>query len=165
MTTRPIVVCLCGSTRFYEAFQRANFAETMAGKIVLSVGFYAGSPDQMVIEHGEGVGITQEEKTMLDELHLRKIDLSDEVLVLNVGGYIGESTSREIAYATKHGKRVRFLEKPPRRKPCDSCGEPLDNLLGQYVMSGFGQTREACHKCKPVLEADGYVVMVQAKGM
>lgn len=106
----PPVVVLCGSTRFFHEFQRANFELTMQGKIVLSVGFYAGSPDQMVEEHGEGVGITPEDKLMLDELHKRKIDLADSVLVLNVGGYIGESTRSEIEYAEKIGRPVAYLE-------------------------------------------------------
>lgn len=107
---RPTIVCLCGSTRFYEAFQQANFLETMAGRIVLSVGFYLHRPDEMNKVHGEGVGITPEDKIRLDELHLRKIDLADEVLILNVNGYIGQSTARELAYARQQGKRVRFLE-------------------------------------------------------
>ena len=109
---KPKVVVLCGSTRFYDAFQRANFEQTMAGRIVLSVGFYAGSPDRMVQEHGEGVGITAADKVALDELHKRKIDLADEVLVINVGGYIGDSTRSEIAYAKAHGKPVTYLESP-----------------------------------------------------
>ena len=54
--------------------------------------------------------VTDEQKVKLDELHLRKIDLADEVLILNVGGYIGESTGRELAYARQHGKTIRFLE-------------------------------------------------------
>jgi hypothetical protein len=82
----------------------------MAGKIVLSVGFYAGSPGEMVKVHGEGVGITPADKEMLDELHKRKIDMADEVLILNKGGYIGSSTQSELDYARAHGKRVRFLE-------------------------------------------------------
>ena len=115
--TRPEVVTLCGSTRFFHEFQRANFRLTMQGKIVLSVGFFAGSPDQMVAEHGEGVGITPDEKVMLDELHKRKIDLSDRVLVLNVGGYIGESTRSEIEYAEAIHVPVDYLE--PLREPDD----------------------------------------------
>lgn len=107
----PITVCLCGSTRFYDAFQRANYEETMAGKVVLSVGFYAGSPGEMVKQHGEGVGITPEQKIELDWLHKYKIWLADEVLVLNVGGYIGESTRSEIEFASAIGKPVRYLEK------------------------------------------------------
>jgi hypothetical protein len=102
-----MIVCLCGSTRFYEAFQQANYRETMAGKIVLSVGHYPHSTTQA---HGENVGCTPEQKLKLDELHLTKIDLADEVLILNVGGYIGESTAREISYARSLGKTVRFLE-------------------------------------------------------
>lgn len=108
----PTIVCLCGSTRFYREFQRANYEETMAGKIVLSVGFYMHSPE---VAHGETFGCTPEQKRALDELHLRKIDLADEVLILNVGGYIGESTARELAYAQARRKRVRFLEGEARK--------------------------------------------------
>lgn len=104
---KPTIVCLCGSTRFYDTWQRLNYEETMAGKIVLAVGFYPHSAEQA---HGEDVGCTPEQKVMLDELHLRKIDLADEVLILNVGDYIGESTRRELAYAMNAGKIVRFLE-------------------------------------------------------
>lgn len=112
---KPTVVCLCGSTRFFQEFQVANYRETMAGKIVLSIGFFAGSPEAIKQEHGEGVGITPKEKIMLDELHKRKINLADEVFVLNVGGYIGNSTLSEIRYAKAIGKPVRFLENVPRR--------------------------------------------------
>jgi hypothetical protein len=105
---KPTIVCLCGSTRFYKTFLEHNYLETMAGRIVLSVGFYPHAVNEM---HGEGVGITPEQKEELDQLHLRKIDLADEVLILNVGGYIGSSTARELAYAHAHGKRVRFLER------------------------------------------------------
>ena len=104
---RPRVVCLCGSTRFYEQFQKANFEDTMAGRIVLSVGFFPHSAEQA---HGEKLGVTPEQKERLDELHKRKIDLADEVFVLNVGGYIGSSTSSEIEYAEKRGKPIRYLE-------------------------------------------------------
>lgn len=104
---RPRIVCLCGSTRFYRDFTEANYAETMAGRIVLSVGFYPHAAAEM---HGEGVGTTPEQKEALDTLHLRKIDLADEVLVLNRDGYIGQSTARELAHARRAGKPVRFLE-------------------------------------------------------
>jgi len=104
---KPTVVCLCGSTRFFNEFQLANYQETMAGRIVLSVGFYPHSTQQA---HGEDIGCTAEQKHALDQLHMRKIDLADEILVLNVGGYIGSSTVGEIAYATRIGKRIRYLE-------------------------------------------------------
>lgn len=104
----PIVVCLCGSTRFSEAFQKANLTETLAGKIVLTIGCDLRS-DQEIFG-----ALAQKQldaiKEQLDQLHLRKIDLADEVLILNVGDYIGQSTARELAYAQEHGKRIRYLE-------------------------------------------------------
>lgn len=114
MNQKPVIVCLCGSTRFYEAFQEANYDETMAGKIVLSVGFYPHSVEAH--GHGEGVGHNSQEKVALDELHKRKIDLADEVLVLDVDGYIGTSTRSEIEYAEQHGKGIRYLSKETPEK-------------------------------------------------
>jgi len=99
---KPIVVTLCGSIRFKQAFLDANFNETMAGNIVLSVGG---------LERDERFTLTEEQQRMLGELHKRKIDISDEIFVLNVGGYIGKSTQSEIKYAQQQGKNVRFLEK------------------------------------------------------
>lgn len=109
---RPRIVCLCGSTRFWRAYQEANLAETLAGHIVLSVGCDTHS-DAELFSPEELLRLKQG----LDELHLRKIDLADEVLVLNVGGYIGESTHREIAYAEAHSKRVRYLEPVDEQGP------------------------------------------------
>jgi hypothetical protein len=100
--TRPRIVCLCGSTRFSEAFRAANLRETLAGNIVLSIGCEWHSD--------QGLGLDEGVKARLDELHLRKIDLCDEVLILNVGSYIGPSTSRELEYARSRGKTIRFLE-------------------------------------------------------
>lgn len=107
----PSIVCLCGSTRFYATFQEANYRETMAGNIVLSVGFYPHSSEQA---HGESIGITPAQKEELDRLHFRKIELADRVVILNCGGYIGESTRRELEYARKLGKRVEFWEEGPQ---------------------------------------------------
>jgi hypothetical protein len=98
---KPTIICLCGSTRFRKAFQRVNRQETLAGKIVLAPGSFQGDDD---------IDWSPEVMQSLDELHLCKIDLADEILVVNVGGYIGLSTRREIAYARRHGKRVRWLE-------------------------------------------------------
>lgn len=102
VAARPTVVCLCGSSRFGEAFREANLRETLAGRIVLTIGCDTKSDD--------AIGLGSEVKPMLDQLHLRKIDLADQVLILNVGGYVGESTRRELAYATVRGKVVRWLE-------------------------------------------------------
>ncbi len=103
----PTIVCLCGSTRFKDAFDEANYQETMAGRIVLSVGFFMHASGN---RHGESIGATPEQKIALDELHKRKVELADEVLILNVGGYIGSSTKGELNHAIKLGKRIRYLE-------------------------------------------------------
>ena len=99
---RPEIVCLCGSSRFFKAFDDANFKLSLEGRIVLSIGCNTKS--------GDGLKLTSDDKTRLDELHKRKIDLCDRVLVLNVGGYIGDSTRSEIAYAEAHGKPIDYLE-------------------------------------------------------
>jgi predicted HAD superfamily Cof-like phosphohydrolase len=102
MKKRPLVITLCGSTRFKDAFIRENFRLTMEGAIVLSVGFFSHADPTYTC--------TEEEKTRLDILHKQKIDMSDRILVLNVGGYIGDSTASEIAHALEHGVEVEFLE-------------------------------------------------------
>jgi hypothetical protein len=96
----PTIVCLCGSTRFRSEFEAANRRETLLGKVVLSVGMFG---------HGEGIDMNGPIKAMLDRLHFRKIELADEVLVLDVDGYIGRSTRNEIDHATAIGKHVRYL--------------------------------------------------------
>lgn len=105
---RPVIVCLCGSTRFWREFQRQGLVETMAGKIVLSIGAASGTDD----DHFGNLPRAEYDavKTMLDELHKRKIDLCDEVMILNLDGYIGQSTQSELEYAYRHDKTVRFLE-------------------------------------------------------
>jgi hypothetical protein len=98
---KPRVVTLCGSTRFRAEFEDVQRSETLAGRIVISVGMFG---------HQEAMDMGGPIKAMLDELHLRKIDISDEILVINKDGYIGASTRREIAYATLTGKPVRYME-------------------------------------------------------
>lgn len=98
----PKIVCLCGSTRFKQEFIKANFEETMKGNVVLSVGFFTHS-DRDIYEP------TEDEKNALDDLHKRKIDMADEVLVIDINGYIGESTASGISYAEDVGVPVRYL--------------------------------------------------------
>jgi hypothetical protein len=104
----PKIVCLCGSTRFMDAFQAANLRETLAGNIVLSVGCNTKSDASLF--GGLSNGDLHKVKESLDSLHKRKIDLADEIFVLNVGGYIGDSTRSEIEYAYRQHKQIRFLE-------------------------------------------------------
>lgn len=97
------VITLCGSTKFQKEFEDVNEKLTMEGNIVISVGVFG---------HAKGITLTEEEKTKLDAIHFGKIDLADEIFVINVGGYIGSSTSREIEYAKSTGKTVNYLEEP-----------------------------------------------------
>lgn len=117
--TAPIV-CICGSTRFKQSWIAENARLTGEGNIVLAVGLWG---------HHERVFPDAETKEKLDGLHLRKIDLCDWVWVLDVGGYIGESTKNEIAYAEAHGKLVRYLSKenPGYVEPVD----PLTTALSR----------------------------------
>lgn len=100
---RPRVVVLCGSTRFKEDFERVNRSLTLGGHIVLAPGVFG---------HADGIELSEASKTALDALHFRKIDMADEVIVVNPGGYIGDSTRREIAYAERTGTPVSFTNYP-----------------------------------------------------
>jgi dienelactone hydrolase len=107
---RPRIIVLCGSTRFREEFHRINRELTKQGVIVLAPGVFGHSGDPL----------TEEDKERLDALHLRKIDLADEVFVVNPAtaehpdGYIGESTSNEITYARKLDRPVHYLNTPTK---------------------------------------------------
>ena len=103
------VITLCGSTRFKDQFMEAQKKLTLEGNIVISVGLFGHSGDSEVWENMDEGTLTRT-KEMLDDIHKRKIDMSDEIFVINVGGYIGESTRSEIEYALAHGKVVRYLE-------------------------------------------------------
>ena len=96
------VITLCGSTRFKDAFLEAQKQLTLKGNIVISVGLFGHSGDNEVWTEGT--------KEMLDDMHLRKIDMADEIYVINVDGYIGSSTRNEIEYAKRIGKTVLYLE-------------------------------------------------------
>lgn len=101
------VITLCGSTRFKDAFLREQKRLTLEGNIVISVGLFGHSGDNEVwADDGKT-------KIMLDDMHKKKIDMSDGIFVINEDGYIGESTKREIEYAIKHDKTVEFLHPIP----------------------------------------------------
>lgn len=102
------VITLCGSTRFKDEFMEAQKRLTLEGNIVISVGLFGHSGDHEVWENMDE-GTMTATKEMLDDMHKRKIDMADEIFVINVGGYIGESTRSEIEYAKKTGKAIRYL--------------------------------------------------------
>ena len=109
MVGRYKVVTLCGSTRFKEEFMKAQKDLTLQGYIVISVGLFGHSGDSEVWENMDEGTLTKT-KEMLDDMHKRKIDMADEIFVINVGGYIGDSTKSEIRYAQETGKLVKYLE-------------------------------------------------------
>lgn len=101
------VITLCGSTRFKDAFMKVQKELSLAGNIVISLGSFGHSGDDALLNDGT--------KAMLADMHRRKIDMSDEIYVINVDGYIGESTKSEIEYAESTGKKVNYLI------TCNSC--------------------------------------------
>ncbi len=98
------VITLCGSTKFKDEFLQVQKELTLEGNIVISVGLFGHADGEF------GKHITTEVKIMLDDIHKRKIDMADEIFVINKGRYIGESTKSEIEYAIKTGKKVNYLE-------------------------------------------------------
>lgn len=98
------VITLCGSTKFRDNFLEVQRILTMQGYIVLSVGVFGHYESPQLQEQIEAI------KPMLDDMHKRKIDMADAIYVVNVGGYIGESTKGEIEYAKQTGKEIFYLE-------------------------------------------------------
>ena len=115
---QPRIICLCGSTRFTEQMLIKQWELTKQGHIILS---WCALPDSyykklnlgtnLNLVTGAHIGDFEGVKEIIDEVHKRKIDLADEILVINIGGYIGESTRSEINYAIAHHKPVNYLEK------------------------------------------------------
>lgn len=98
------VITLCGSTKFKDEFIKIQKRLTLEGNIVISVGLFGHADEEF------GTTITAEVKEMLDDMHKRKIDMCDEIFVINKDGYIGSSTRSEIEYAKGIVKKVRYLE-------------------------------------------------------
>ena len=121
MPDRPEIVCICGSARFIEEMREVDRQLTLAGVIVVAPTEVPGD-------------ITDEQKALLGELHFRKIDLADRIVVVNPGGYIGGLTSREIEYARAAGKPVAFTD-------------PSDGL------SSMGQPRGALRSVSPRVDS------------
>ena len=103
------VITLCGSTRFKNEFYEAQKRLTLEGNIVISVGLFGHSGDKEVWD-GMDEDTFSKTKIMLDDMHKRKIDMADAIYVINVGGYIGDSTRSEIEYAKEQNKVIEYLE-------------------------------------------------------
>ena len=99
------VITLCGSTRFKKEFEEVQRKLTLEGNIVLSVGLFSHEEENGEDWAENGI------KEMLDDIHKRKIDMSDEIFVINKDGYIGSSTASEIEYAKLKRMPIRYMEK------------------------------------------------------
>lgn len=99
---RPLIVTICGSTKFKEEYRKAEKDLELQGYAVMSVGSFP---------HAEGSTLDPDIKIALDILHKQKIAMSDAIYVINPNGYIGESTASEIQMARKLGKAVIYMEK------------------------------------------------------
>lgn len=102
------IITLCGSTKFRDEFIAEQKRLTLEGNIVISVGLFGHSGDDEVW--------SENTKEMLDDMHKRKIDLADEIFVINPGGYLGQSTISEIEYAIKTNKPVKYLDNDLRQQ-------------------------------------------------
>lgn len=96
------VITLCGSTKFKNEFLREQERLTLAGNVVMSVGVFG---------HVDNISMADSTKIMLDDIHKQKIDMADEIFVINRHDYIGESTRNEINYAVICGKPIKYMEK------------------------------------------------------
>lgn len=98
MNKYPIVT-LCGSTKFKKEFIQIQKELTLKRNIVLTLGLFGHSGEPEAWKY----------KNMLDDMHKAKIDLSDAIFIININGYIGESTKAEIEYAKKCNKKIKYL--------------------------------------------------------
>ncbi|WP_175047892.1 hypothetical protein [Microlunatus speluncae] len=101
------VITLCGSSRFEAEFTEVNQRLTMEGCVVISLGMFSlpELPDY------DWTTDRSDLKGRLGGVHFQKIRMADEVYIVDPGGYVGESTQREIAYAESLGKLVRYLSR------------------------------------------------------
>lgn len=112
-----MTITLCGSTKFKEEYEEAMKELTLAGYLVISVGCFGHKDDDPRIE---------ENKEMLDQMHKEKINMSDVIYVINVDGYIGNSTMSEILHAQNTGKQVFYLEEPEKEEVVNPYGNDID---------------------------------------
>lgn len=94
------IITLCGSIKFKTKFMKVQEKLTLDGNIVLTPNFFNNIKNKIDLDT----------KKMLDGMHKQKIDMSDEIYVINLGGYIGESTKAEVEYAKTKGKKISYLE-------------------------------------------------------
>ncbi len=122
--TQPTVVTICGSSRFKDEHLAMSTRETLLGHIVLGMGFF---------HHEDNVPITAAVKEKLDILQGQKIDMSDEILVVNPNGYIGESTKKAIIHAIANNKGMRFTDKDAGEEYLQANTHEIGRLVAETV--------------------------------
>lgn len=100
------IICLCGSTKFRKEFLREQQRLALQGNVVLGIDIFSRE---------DSLPITDSIKILLDDLHRQKIDMADEIFVINKRDYIGVSTQKELDYALACGKPVSYMEEHRER--------------------------------------------------
>ena len=158
------VITLCVSTRFKDEFLQVQKELTLQGNIVISVGLFGHAGDFEVWENMDEGTLTKT-KEMLDDMHKRKIDMADEIFVINVGGYIGDSTKSEIEYAKEHDKIVRYLENNLNRDNINNAIylNEYKNYLVNFYCWPMDNTKSFIKKRKEILTnkySDNYLLKI-----
>ena len=112
---RPMIFCLCGSTRFKEDYEAASMTLTLQGHIVLMPGFFP---------HADEIPLQDDVRASWEKGCLAKIDLADVLYIVNPGNYIGDHTSRMIQYAKNVKKEIIYYEDHPEPLPQSSSSPP-----------------------------------------
>jgi NTP pyrophosphatase (non-canonical NTP hydrolase) len=139
------MVCLCGSTRFKQTFLETQLEESLAGRIVLSLPVYS---------HVDGCDLTPREIQTLTELQVERVKLADELLVIDVGGYVGSATADEIALASSLGKRIRYWSREHSHLPRQRL-RPMDVALevaAVHAEQGFPISKHPTLDVAPALK-------------
>jgi nucleoside 2-deoxyribosyltransferase len=147
---RVRIVCICGSTRYREEIQRAGRAETLAGRIVLA---------PVVFSQADGEVLDADTRERLAALHLAKIDLADEVLVVVVDGVTGSATTAEVTYATSLGKPIRIWSADAAHPAVPGAVSPLPALQQSHEAQRLvtNGPNFSPPDLLPILEGHGYV--------
>lgn len=127
MVNKYKVITLCGSTRFMDIFHKVEHDLTLKGYIVLSV---------EVFEKMTGEEISKEQIDLLNDIHRKKIDISDAIFVIDMHGYIGEATKSEIEYAKSIGKEIYYFSKLYTEVVVHSCWGKTSKIVPSSSKNG-----------------------------
>lgn len=101
------IITICGSSKFKEEILRIDAKLSLEGNIVISLGCFG---------HADELNLTRKQEAILERVHQEKMNMSDEIFVVNKDGYIGEHTERDIEYAKSRGLKIRYLNEVEERE-------------------------------------------------